>query len=49
MPACTCRACTTATRSRVALEGYPGLLARELIGTRSYKADDAARQTAARG
>ena len=31
-------------RSRVALEGYPGLLARELIGTRSYKADDAARQ-----
>jgi hypothetical protein len=35
-------------RSRVALEGYPGLLARELIGTRSYKADDAARQTATR-
>ena len=35
-------------RSRVALEGYPGLLARELIGTRSYKADDAARQTAER-
>jgi hypothetical protein len=34
--------------SRVALEAYPGLLARELIGTRSYKADDAARQTAAR-
>ncbi len=34
--------------SRVALEGYPGLLARELIGTRSYKADDAARQTAPR-
>jgi hypothetical protein len=30
---------------RVALEGYPGLLARELIGTRSYKADDKARQT----
>jgi Protein of unknown function (DUF429) len=30
---------------RVALEAYPGLLARELIGTRSYKADDAARQT----
>jgi len=29
---------------RVALEGYPGLLARELIGTRSYKSDDAARQ-----
>jgi hypothetical protein len=35
-------------RGRVALEGYPGLLARELIGTRSYKADDAARQTAPR-
>lgn len=32
-------------RSRVALEAYPGLLARELIGTRSYKADDTARQT----
>lgn len=30
---------------RVALEGYPGLLARELIGSRSYKADDKARQT----
>jgi Protein of unknown function (DUF429) len=35
-------------KSRVALEGYPGLLARELIGTRSYKADDVARQTAPR-
>lgn len=35
-------------RSRVALEGYPGLLARELIGTRSYKSDDRARQTPAR-
>jgi len=33
---------------RVALEGYPGLLARELIGARSYKSDDKARQTAAR-
>jgi hypothetical protein len=31
--------------ARVALEGYPGLLARELIGSRSYKADDAARRT----
>ncbi|HWP17831.1 MAG TPA: DUF429 domain-containing protein [Burkholderiaceae bacterium] len=31
--------------TRVALEGYPGLLARELIGKRSYKADDRARQT----
>jgi len=34
--------------SRVALEAYPGLLARELIGRRSYKADDRARQTPAR-
>jgi hypothetical protein len=31
--------------SRIALEGYPGLLARELIGRRSYKSDDAASQT----
>jgi hypothetical protein len=31
--------------SRVALEGYPGLLARELLGRRSYKSDEAARQT----
>jgi hypothetical protein len=31
--------------SRVALEGYPGMLARELIGGRSYKSDEAARQT----
>lgn len=30
---------------RVALEGYPGLLARELIGARSYKSDEPARQT----
>lgn len=30
---------------RIALEGYPGLLARELIGRRSYKSDDKARQT----
>jgi hypothetical protein len=34
--------------SRVALEAYPGLLARELIGRRSYKADDRARQTGER-
>ena len=33
---------------RVALEAYPGLLARELIGPRPYKADEAARQTAER-
>lgn len=31
--------------ARVALEAYPGLLARELIGTRSYKSDAPAKQT----
>ena len=31
--------------TRVALEGYPGLLAREGLGLRSYKSDDKARQT----
>ena len=31
--------------SRVALEGYPGLLARELIQRRSYKSDTKAQQT----
>jgi len=30
---------------RIALEAYPGLLARELIGSRSYKSDDKPRQT----
>lgn len=30
---------------RVALEGYPGLLAREVLAQRSYKSDDKARQT----
>lgn len=30
---------------RIALEAYPGLLARELIGTRSYKSDERAKQT----
>ncbi|NDP37557.1 MAG: DUF429 domain-containing protein [Rhodoferax sp.] len=30
---------------RVALEAYPGLLAREVVGRRSYKSDDKARQT----
>jgi hypothetical protein len=34
--------------ARVALEGYPGLLARELIGKRSYKSDEKARHTAER-
>jgi hypothetical protein len=35
-------------RKRVALEAYPGLLARELIGARSYKSDDRAKQTSER-
>ena len=30
---------------RVALEAYPGLLAREVLGARSYKSDDRAKQT----
>lgn len=30
---------------RIAVEGYPGLLAREVLGQRSYKSDDKARQT----
>lgn len=35
----------TGDPSRVALEAYPGLLARELIGRRSYKSDSRAAQT----
>ena len=31
--------------ARVALEAYPGLLAREVLGHRSYKSDDKAKQT----
>jgi len=31
--------------TRVALEGYPGLLAREVLGNRSYKSDDKSKQT----
>ncbi len=30
---------------RVVLEGYPGLLAREVLGRRSYKSDEKAKQT----
>jgi hypothetical protein len=30
---------------RVALEGYPGLLAREVLGVRSYKSDERIKQT----
>lgn len=32
-------------RARVALEAYPGLLAREVLDRRSYKSDDKAKQT----
>ena len=35
----------TPLQRRVALEAYPGLLAREILGKRSYKSDDRARQT----
>ncbi|MGC1175593.1 DUF429 domain-containing protein [Polaromonas sp.] len=31
--------------SRIALEGYPGLLAREILGRRPYKSDDRLKQT----
>lgn len=33
---------------RVALEAYPGMLAREVLASRSYKSDDKAKQTADR-
>ena len=36
---------TTSSERRVALEAYPGLLARECIGNASYKSDDKAKQT----
>ncbi|MBY0410103.1 MAG: DUF429 domain-containing protein, partial [Burkholderiaceae bacterium] len=35
----------TGDTRRVALEGYPGLLAREVLARRSYKSDDKAKQT----
>lgn len=35
-------------RMRVALEAYPGLLARRIIGRQSYKSDDRSKQTPAR-
>ena len=38
----------TGDASRIALEGYPGLLAREVLGARTYKSDDKAKQTAER-
>jgi hypothetical protein len=34
--------------ARVALEAYPGLLAREVLQRRSYKSDDRAQQTSER-
>jgi hypothetical protein len=34
-----------AQETRLALEAYPGLLAREVLGQRSYKSDDRAKQT----
>jgi hypothetical protein len=33
------------TIGKVALEAYPGMLAREILGARSYKSDDRAKQT----
>ena len=36
---------TSKAPKRIALEGYPGLLAREVLGSRSYKSDDKAKQT----
>ena len=45
LPAHQARPDAADAATRVALEAYPGLLARELIGQRSYKADDKARQT----
>ena len=35
----------TGDAQRVALEAYPGLLAREVLQRRSYKSDDRAKQT----
>src|SRR5690606_9223225 len=34
--------------ARIALEAYPGFLARSIVGRESYKSDDKARQTARR-
>ena len=44
-PAPDRQAPTADAPGRIALEAYPGLLARELIGNRSYKADEKSRQT----
>ena len=37
--------CRPAADSRIAVEGYPALVARRLIGRRSYKSDERAKQT----
>lgn len=37
--------CLASAKARVALEAYPGLLAREILGRQSYKSDDRAKQT----
>jgi hypothetical protein len=42
------RGSESSTHRRVALEAYPGLLAREVLGKRSYKSDDKAKQTVER-
>jgi len=34
-----------ASETQVAVEAYPGLLAREVLGRRSYKSDDSKKQT----
>ncbi len=36
---------TPVEHHKIALEAYPGLLAREVLGNRSYKSDNAAKQT----
>jgi len=38
-------ASSVSSATRIAIEAYPGLLARELIGSTSYKSDDKAKQT----
>lgn len=43
--AAPCAAEGSSPALKIALEGYPGLLAREVLGQRSYKADAKARQT----
>ena len=42
---CPAHETSPGTPSRIALEAYPGLLAREVLGARSYKSDTAAKQT----